>query len=117
MRSNSPTVKRIVVTALGALVVGLGVASLVEGFSQSFPVRVLQGVAVFAAGAAIIGGAVVVVMIRLAGWRDPVSEAEFDGIVERAERMADAESWGTSEDYETDEDDDPLFDPYAEADS
>jgi len=116
MRSNSPTVKRTVVTALGALVVGLGVASLIEGFSQSFPVRVLQGVAVFAAGAAIIGGAVVLVMIRLAGWRDPVSEAEFDAIVERAERMAAAESWEAGEDYEDDENDDPLFDPYDEDD-
>jgi predicted Zn-dependent protease with MMP-like domain len=117
MRSNPPTVKRILVTALGAIVVGLGVASLIEGFSQSFPVRVLEGLAVFAAGAVIIGGAAVLVMIRLAGWRDPVSEAEFDAIVERAERMAAAEAWGASEDYETDDEDDAgLFDPYDEDD-
>src|SRR5579862_756176 len=95
-----PSVKRILVTALGAMVIGLGAASLVVGFSQSFPVRVLEGVAVFAAGAVIIGGAAVLVMIRLAGWRDPVSEAEFDAIVERAERMAAAESWDESEGYE-----------------
>lgn len=116
MPGNSPNIKRILLTALGGLIVGLGTASLLEGFSQSFPVRVLQGLAVFAAGAVIIGGAAVLVMIRLAGWRDPVSEAEFDAIVERAERMAAAEAWGDSEDYEGEEGDDELFDPYDEDD-
>jgi predicted Zn-dependent protease with MMP-like domain len=115
MASRPPTAKRILIAAFAALVVGLGGVSLVAGFSQSFPLRVLQGVAVFGAGAVIIGGAVVLVMIRLAGWRDPVSEAEFDAIVERAERLGAADSWGDSEDYEG-EDDDDLFDPYDEED-
>jgi predicted Zn-dependent protease with MMP-like domain len=110
-----PSVKRILVTALGATVVGLGAASLVAGFSQSFPVRVLEGVAVFAAGAVIIVGAAVLVMIRLAGWRDPVSEAEFDAIVERAERMAAAGAWDEVEEYDRD-DEEALFDPYDEED-
>jgi predicted Zn-dependent protease with MMP-like domain len=118
MAAHPPTVKRILLAALAALVVGLGAVSLLAGFSQSFPLRVLQGVAVFGAGAVIIGGAVVLVMIRLAGWRDPVSEAEFDAIVERAERLAAADSWGDSEDYEGNEDDadDGLFDPHDEED-
>ena len=114
MNSSAPTLKRILAAALAALVVGLGGVSLVAGFSQSFPLRVLQGVAVFGAGAVIIGGTVVLVMIRLAGWRDPVSEAEFDAIVERAERLAAADAWGDSEDYEGD--DDELFDPHNEDD-
>ena len=56
----------------------MGAASLLAGFSASFPVRLLQGIAVFGAGALIIGGAVVLAMIRLAGWGDPESEADFD---------------------------------------
>jgi predicted Zn-dependent protease with MMP-like domain len=44
-----------------------------------------------------------------------VSEAEFDAIVERAERLAAADSWGDAEDYEG-EDDEDLFDPYDEED-
>jgi predicted Zn-dependent protease with MMP-like domain len=88
-----PTVRHILVSALAALAVGLGIVSLVFGFSPNFGVRALQALAVFAAGAAIIGGAAVLVMIRLAGWRDPVSEAEFDAIVERAERMASEGAW------------------------
>ncbi len=96
MRTQAPTAKRILIAAGAALIVGLGGVSLIAGFSESFPVRVLQGLAVFAAGAVIIGGAVVVLMIRLAGWRDPISEAEFDAIVERAERLAANDSWGDS---------------------
>jgi predicted Zn-dependent protease with MMP-like domain len=115
MRSRPPTAKGILTAAGAALVVGLGTVSLLAGFSQSFPIRVLQGVAVFAAGAVIIGGAAVLLMIRLAGWRDPISEAEFDAIVERAERLAADESWGDSEDYEA-EDDEDLFDLYDEED-
>jgi predicted Zn-dependent protease with MMP-like domain len=115
MRTQPPTVKRILIAAGAALIVGLGGVSLIAGFSQSFPVRVLQGLAVFAAGAVVIGGAAVVLMIRLAGWRDPISEAEFDAIVERAERLAADDSWGDSEDYEGDDDED-LFDPYDEDD-
>jgi predicted Zn-dependent protease with MMP-like domain len=109
-------VKRILIAAVAALVIGLGGVSLITGFSQSFPVRVLQGLAVFGAGAVIIGGVVVLVMIRLAGWRDPVSEAEFDAIVERAERLAAAESWGDSEDYEGEDEDEDRFDPYDDED-
>jgi predicted Zn-dependent protease with MMP-like domain len=117
MRSRPPTVKRILIAAGAALIIGLGAVSLIAGFSESFPVRVLQGLAVFAAGAVIIGGVVILVMIRLAGWRDPVSEAEFDAIVERAERLAAADSWGDSEDYEGDDDEEEdLFDPYDEDD-
>jgi predicted Zn-dependent protease with MMP-like domain len=117
MRSRPPTVKRILIAAGAALIIGLGAVSLIAGFSESFPVRVLQGLAVFAAGAVIIGGVAIVVMISLAGWRDPVSEAEFDAIVERAERLAAADSWGNSEDYEGDEDEEEdLFDPYDEDD-
>jgi predicted Zn-dependent protease with MMP-like domain len=100
-----PTVRRILFSALAALIVGLGVVSMVAGFSDSFPVRLLQGVAVFAAGAVILGGAVIVVMIRLAGWQDPVSERDFEMIVERAERLA-VEGDAVEEEPEDDE----LFD-------
>jgi predicted Zn-dependent protease with MMP-like domain len=103
-----------------ALIIGLGVVSLMSGFSSSFPVRLLQGMAVFAAGAAIVGGAALLVMIRLAGWRDPVSEEEFDAIVERAERLAAQGSWGEGEgelpSAPGDEAGEEMFDPYDEDD-
>jgi predicted Zn-dependent protease with MMP-like domain len=116
MNARPPTPRRILIAALAALTVGLGAVSLVAGFSQSPGVRVLQGLAVFGAGVVIIGGAVVLVMIRLAGWRDPISDEEFDAIVERAERLAAEESWGDSEDYEYEDENEQLIDPYDEED-
>jgi predicted Zn-dependent protease with MMP-like domain len=117
--SGSPTtLRRILFSAMAALVLGLGAVSLAFGFSASMPVRLVQGLAVFAAGAVIVGGAAVVVMIHLAGWRDPVSEDEFDAIVERAERLAAEDRLGEADDElrrAPDEDYD-LFDPYDEAD-
>jgi predicted Zn-dependent protease with MMP-like domain len=118
MSDPQPTLRRILVAAFAALVLGLGAVSLIFGFSSSFPVRALQGVAVFGAGAVIIGGAAVLMMIRLAGWRDPVSEEEFDAIVERAERLASEGSWGEGDDELADasDEDEDLLDPYNEAD-
>jgi len=114
MNPNPPTARRILLSALAALTVGLGAVSLIAGFSESSPVRLLQGIAVFGAGAVIVGGAVVLVMIRLAGWHDPESETDFEALVVRTERLAAEGSWGEEEDYEDDDED--LFDPYDEDD-
>jgi len=111
----APTPRRILTAALAALIIGLGGVSLVTGLGGQFPLRQLKALAVFGAGAVIIGGAVVLVMVGLAGWRDPVSDHEFDAIVERAESLAAAESWGEGEDYEPG-DYESLFDPYDEDD-
>jgi predicted Zn-dependent protease with MMP-like domain len=117
MPGSPPTPRRILGSALAALTVGLGAVSLVAGFSDSFPLRALQGLVVFAAGAVIIGAAVLLVMIRLAGWRDPESEADFEALVQRTERLAADDSWGNSEDYESDgRDDEDGIDPYDEDD-
>jgi predicted Zn-dependent protease with MMP-like domain len=117
MPGSPPTLRRILGSALAALTVGLGAASLIAGFSDSFPVRLLQGLAVFGAGAVILGGAALFVMIRLAGWHDPEAEEDFEALVQRAERLAAEDSWGDSEDYEAVfEDDDDLFDPHDEED-
>jgi predicted Zn-dependent protease with MMP-like domain len=115
MQSNQPTLRRILFSALVALTLGLGAVSLIAGFSESFPVRLLQGLAVFGAGAVIIGGVVVLTMIRLAGWRDPESETDFEALVQRTERLASEGGWSEDEDYD-DEDDEELFDPHNEED-
>jgi predicted Zn-dependent protease with MMP-like domain len=119
MPEGPPTLRRIIFSALAALVVGLGVTSLIAGVTDTFPFNLLEGIAVFGAGAVILGGTVVLVLVRLAGWRDPESEDDFDALVERTEWLAQADSWGDSEEYEErehDEDDDGWFDPYNEED-
>ena len=118
MPGSPPTPRRILGSALAALTVGLGAASLIAGFSDYIPVRLLQGLAVFAAGAVIIGGTVVLVMIWMAGWHEPESEDDFEAIVQRAERLAATESWGVTEDHEPplDDNEDELLDPHDETD-
>lgn len=103
MSGQPPTIRRILLSAVAAMTVGLGLVSVLAGFSDSFPLRLLQGVAVFGTGVVILGGAVVLAMVHLAGWRDPESEQDFEALVERAERLAAEGSWG-------DEDDEPYDD-------
>jgi predicted Zn-dependent protease with MMP-like domain len=115
MNPDPPTLRRVLVSALAALMVALGAISLIEGFSDSFPLRLLQGLAVFAAGAVIVSGAVVLALVRLAGWRDPESEMDFEALVQRTERLAAEGSWGEEEDYAYG-DEEELFDPHNEED-
>jgi predicted Zn-dependent protease with MMP-like domain len=97
--------RRILLSALAALTLGLGAVSLVGGFSDSFPLRLLQGVAVFGAGAVIVGGTVLLAMMRLANWKDPEDELDFDAIVERAEWLAAHGEDADLDDEDDDEDD------------
>jgi predicted Zn-dependent protease with MMP-like domain len=64
------------------------VTTLATGFSASWVVKLLQGLAIFGLGAVILCGAVAFALVRLADWRDPESETEFEAIVQRAERLA-----------------------------
>jgi predicted Zn-dependent protease with MMP-like domain len=107
MSGQPPTIRRILLSAVAAMTVGLGLVSVLAGFSDSFALRLVQGVAVFMAGAVILGCAVVWAMVHLAGWREPESEEDFEALVQRAERLAAEGSWGEGDD---DFDDDPSDD-------
>jgi predicted Zn-dependent protease with MMP-like domain len=107
MPGQPPTLRRILFAAVAALTIGLGAVSVVTGFSDSPPVRLLQGVAIFGAGAAIIGSVVVLAMTHFADWHEPESEAEFEAIVQRAEQLAAEGRWGDGDgDDDSDDDDD-----------
>ncbi|HEX8976398.1 MAG TPA: metallopeptidase family protein [Solirubrobacteraceae bacterium] len=94
MSGREPTIRRILLSAVAALTVGLGLVSVLAGFSDSFALRLLQGVAVFLAGAVVLGTAVVWAMVHLAGWREPESEEDFEELVQRAEQLAAEGRWG-----------------------
>ena len=109
--STTPTPRRVLLAAGGALTVGLGAVSVAVGFSDSFGVRLLQGVAVFAAGAVLLGGVVLLVLVHLAGWRDPEDEDDFEALVQRAELLASEDRWGEADDdlYGADGEDDDEY--------
>jgi len=114
---SPPTLRRIGSAALLALLLGLGVASLWLGGSSSYLLRLVERLAIVALGVVIVGVLVVLLMQRLAGWRQPASEREFDALVERSERLAAGGSWGEADDLDDfEEDDDDGFDPHSEED-
>lgn len=101
---------RLLGAALGATVVAGGVLTLVLGFSDRHWLRLLQGVAIVGLGVCVIGGTIVLVLVRMAGWRYPQSEEDFEMVVRRAERMAggydDIDGYDVPDFY--DYDDDPV---------
>jgi predicted Zn-dependent protease with MMP-like domain len=85
--ASSP-LRRVGVAALIALSVGLAVLVVGQGFSSIGIVRALEDVALGVVVAAALMGAVAFVAVRMAGWRDPESESEFEEIVRNSEELA-----------------------------
>ena len=103
----SPPLRRILAAAAVALSLGLAFIALANGFSESFPMRLLESIAVFVAGAVVIAGPLVWLALRLADWRDPESEEDFERVVQRSERLARDDLA-----VEPDEDEFLALDPY-----
>ncbi len=99
MRERS-TPRGVLSAALAAVVVGVSLLALLDGFSTDPTVKTLELLAVVALGVMIIGGGVVLALVYLADWKLPASDSDFDLIVERAERLAVQDRWGESFDDE-----------------
>ncbi len=74
--------------ALIALSLGLVTIVVGQGFSSVGAVRALEDIALGVIVAAVLMGAAAFVAVRLAGWRDPESESEFEEIVRNSEALA-----------------------------
>jgi len=83
----TPPLRRVLWAAGIALSFGLSFIALAQGFSESFPMRVLEGAALFVAGAFLIGAPTVWLALKLADWH-PESEEEFERLVLHSERLA-----------------------------
>lgn len=94
MRSSRPPasasghLRRVGMAALVALSLGLVTIVVGQGFSTIGAVRALEDVALGVIVAAVLMGAAAFVAVRMAGWRDPESESEFDEIVRHSEHLA-----------------------------
>jgi predicted Zn-dependent protease with MMP-like domain len=86
--SASDQFRRVGVAAIVAMSVGLVVLVVGQGFSSVGVVRALEDVALGVIVAAALMGSVAFVAVRMAGWRDPESETEFEEIVRHSERLA-----------------------------
>ncbi|HTA35275.1 MAG TPA: metallopeptidase family protein [Solirubrobacteraceae bacterium] len=84
----SGQIRRVGVAALVALSIGLVTIVVGQGFSSIGAVRALEDVALGVIVAAVLMGGAAFVAVRLAGWRDPESESEFDEIVRHSEALA-----------------------------
>lgn len=106
------SLRRTLFAAVIAMSLGLTAIVVLEGsFSEVGMLRVLEVAALVVVGAAAMLGAMAIVGVRMAGWKEPESEAEFDRVVMRAERLA---RDGTA--VEPSEDEFMDLDPYDDRD-
>src|SRR3954462_8294661 len=83
-----PPARRVLFAAAVALCIGLTAVVVLAGWSPDPTVKALETLAVVGAVAAVLFGIFGVVGMRLADYREPESEEEFEKVVLRAERLA-----------------------------
>ncbi len=84
----SGNLRRILAAAFIALSVGLAVLVAGQGFSTIGAVRLLEEVALVVLVTALVLGCAAFIAVRLADWRDPQSERDFEELVVRSEELA-----------------------------
>ena len=83
-----PRLRRIALSAAVALCAGLTAVVALEGFSPDRGVKLLETLAVVGLVGAVVFGGAIALGLRLADWREPASEEDFERVVERSERLA-----------------------------
>ena len=84
----TPSSRRILAAAIVALCVGLTAVVVLQGFSADPTVKAIETLAIVLLGVVVIFGGAMALGLRLADWRDPSSEEDFEQVVLRAERLA-----------------------------
>jgi predicted Zn-dependent protease with MMP-like domain len=80
--------RRIAFAAVVALCAGLTAVVVFDGFSIDPAVKAIETVAVVVTVAAVLFGVFVLIGLRMADYQEPESEADFEQVVLRAERLA-----------------------------
>ena len=96
MRTPTST-RRIILSALAALVSGFGIFALVTGFDAIGLLRVVEVGSVVVLGGSIVTGVIVLSLVHFANWQSPASEDDFEALVQRAERLAAEDPWSDEE--------------------
>jgi predicted Zn-dependent protease with MMP-like domain len=83
------SLRRTAFAAVIAMSLGLTIIVVLQnGFSTIGMLRMVEVVGVLIVAGAALLGAMAIVGVRMAGWKEPESEEEFERVVLRAERLA-----------------------------
>jgi predicted Zn-dependent protease with MMP-like domain len=97
--ANWPTARRIALTAGFCLCLAVFGITVFEGWTNEYPVRLFQGVAVAVAALGLLGMLIAAVTTGLTDYREPADEEEFELVVRRAEELAREDlAWEPDED-------------------
>ena len=95
---RGPSVRRVLVSAVLALAAGLVLLELLSAPPLPGPLRLLQGTGLGIILIAVVGAIMMSFGLRMAGWSEPESEAEFERLVVQSERLArDGVAWDPDE--------------------
>ncbi|MGN6373901.1 MAG: metallopeptidase family protein [Solirubrobacteraceae bacterium] len=81
-------VRHVAVAALVAFALGIAVIVVGQGLSTIGLVRALEEIVLALAGLAVLAGVAAFVAVKLADWRNPESESEFEELVRHSEQLA-----------------------------
>ncbi len=87
MAAVSATPKRILIAAAVALSIGLTLIVVLDGLSTDGTIRAVELTGVVVVAGAVLLAMMAAIGVRLAGWRDPESEHDFERVVLEAERL------------------------------
>ncbi|HEX6022843.1 MAG TPA: metallopeptidase family protein [Solirubrobacter sp.] len=88
MLARWPTWRRIALSTVLCLAVALTLTAITQGLAPRGPLRVLEILGIVLTGAATAGIFIGLIVARMANYQDPESEAEFERLVIRSERLA-----------------------------
>ena len=88
MLSHWPTPRRVIVSMLVCMCVAVLFATLANGLSTSYPIRLVQVAACVVAAVAVIAAVMSLITSRLADYSEPADDEEFELLVRRTERLA-----------------------------
>jgi predicted Zn-dependent protease with MMP-like domain len=88
MLADWPPGRRLAASALICVTLAIAVVTLFNGMSTSFVVRIVQTLSIAAVAIGVLGAIVGAITGRLADYRNPEDEAEFERLVQRSERLA-----------------------------
>jgi predicted Zn-dependent protease with MMP-like domain len=88
MFAEWPIARRIAASSVVALAVGVLLATLFNGLSTNYPIRLGQMVACILASIVVIGLVVSTITMRLADYSEPADDEEFELLVRRTEELA-----------------------------